>query len=271
MNKFVIVLTTVIFFVGISCEQKIDVGKEQDAIKAVLEKSSKAWSDRDFESIASVWIQDETSTRIGATNGSFGITQGWDGQEARYKTFFENNPEPSANKEIFSNYRMKVYNESAWVILDNTIVNSDGETLNKAMHTYILEKVNNQWKIAALSTVGVTSYENVERNLNTSATYHKLNPEDINNILTDDFIGRNEHSRHTWTKENHQNYWSNNKGTATDTIFYQVANGNWVATMFERRAKMNGRDIQGQGMHFKRFENGKIAEIWEFGDSRQWE
>jgi hypothetical protein len=24
-------------------------------------------------------------------------------------------------------------------------------------------------------------------------------------------------------------------------------------------------------MNFKRFENGKIAEMWEFGDSKQWE
>lgn len=271
MNKSILIVIIAILIAGNACQQKIDVEKEQAAIKSVLEKSSKAWLDRDFEGIASVWVQDESATRIGAMRGSFGITEGWDSQVSRYETFFKNNPEPSQNKEIFSNYRMKVYKESAWVILDNSVVNNEGETLSRALHTYILEKVNDQWKIAALSTVGVASYENVERNLNTSATYHKFNLDDIDMILTDDFIGHNEQSRFTWTKENHKNYWSTNRMEAKDTVYYQVADGNWVATLFERSMKMNGRDVKGEAMHFKRFENGKIVEIYEFGDSRQWE
>ena len=111
----------------------------------------------------------------------------------------------------------------------------------------------------------------VDRNIATSETYHKLNPDDIDNILTDDFIGRNEKSRFTWTKKNHQNYWTNNKGIAKDSIYGQLAQGNWVATLFMRKMEWQGKEIEAESMHFKRFENGKIAEIFEFGDTKQWE
>ena len=96
-----------------------------------------------------------------------------------------------------------------------------------------------------------------------------INPDDIENILTDDFIGRNEKSRFTWTKENHQNFWTENKGMAQDSIYRQLAQGPWVATMFMRKMNWEGRDIEAEFMHFKRFEGEKIAEIFEFGDSKQ--
>lgn len=252
-----------------ACQSSIDVEKEKAAIKGVVQKSSKAWLDRDLESMSSVWAHEEHSARIGASRGSYGIGEGWNALEERYTNLFENNPEPSQNTEYFSNYRIKVYPGSATVILDNEVKSPEGETVNKSIHTYIMEKVDNQWKIAVLSSVSVVSYEWATRNLETSSIYHKLDPNDIDRILTDDFIGRSEHDRNTWTKEQHRNFWTNNKGMAVDTVYRQLAIGNWVATMFERRMKWQGRDVEAQAMHFKRFENEKIAEIWEFGDSRQ--
>ena len=79
----------------------------------------------------------------------------------------------------------------------------------------------------------------------------------------------NTQGRFTWTKENHQNYWTENKGAAQDSIYRQLAQGNWVATMFMRKMNWKGKDVEFESMHFKRFENGKIAEIFEFGDSKQ--
>jgi len=259
----------VILFAGTSCQEKIDVSKEKEAIKTVLEKATKAWLDRDFETMTSVWVQDETATRLNATKGVYGITEGWDNQESRYKTFFKNNPEPGTSKQLFSNYRIKVYPESAWVMVDNSSVDSNGATVNKALHTYILEKLDNQWKIASLSTIGISSYENAERNINTSVAYHQLDPANINDILTDDFIGRNEKSRNTWTKKNHIDFWAKNRETASDSIYGQMAQGSWVATMFDRKMTYQGKDVEVEAMQFKRFEDGKIAEIWEFYDTKQ--
>jgi predicted ester cyclase len=54
-----------------------------------------------------------------------------------------------------------------------------------------------------------------------------------------------------------------------DSIFYHIAEGDWVATRFVRTAEYQGDTVKFEAMHFKRFENGKIAEIWEYGDSKQ--
>ena len=97
----------------------------------------------------------------------------------------------------------------------------------------------------------------------------KLKPENVENILADDFIGHFNASR-TWDKESHFNFLSDNT-TVQDTISGQIAEGNWVATSFHRSATLDGKAVKADLMQFKRFENGKIAEIFEYTDPGQWE
>lgn len=108
----------------------------------------------------------------------------------------------------------------------------------------------------------------VEKNKAIATKYHDLNPDNIDAILAENFIGRNEKGRHTWNRENHRKYLTNGS-FKVDSIFYQIAEGNWVATRFFRRGEYKGDTVTVELMHFKRFENGKISEIWEYGDSRQ--
>ena len=110
--------------------------------------------------------------------------------------------------------------------------------------------------------------DEIQKNKDISVKYHKLNPDDIDVILTDNFIGQNEKSRFTWNREDHRKYLTNGK-YKEDSIFYQIAEGNWVATRYFRIMEWKEDTVKIEGMHFKRFENGKIAEIWEYGDSRQ--
>ena len=110
----------------------------------------------------------------------------------------------------------------------------------------------------------------VEKNKKISAMYHDLNPDDIDKILTEDFIGRHEQNRFTWNRERHRQTWTNNKDMQ-DSIFHQIAEGDWVATRFVRKGIYGGRPVRAEIMHFKRFKNGKIAEIWEYTDHNQWE
>ena len=108
----------------------------------------------------------------------------------------------------------------------------------------------------------------IEKNKKVSTIYHELKAENIDDILTEDFSGRNEKDRHTWNREDHRSYLSNGN-YKKDTILNQVAEGNWVATRFERTMDWNGKRVSGEMMQFKRFEKGKIAEIWEYGDRGQ--
>lgn len=72
---------------------------------------------------------------------------------------------------------------------------------------------------------------------------HELNPDNMDEILSDDFISQNEQSRYTGNKENHKNYWTNNRGVATDKIYHQIAESSWVATWFIRTGEQNGETI----------------------------
>lgn len=108
----------------------------------------------------------------------------------------------------------------------------------------------------------------LQKNKEIATKYHELNPENIDIILTDNFIGRHAKDRFTWSKEDHRKYLSNGE-FKKDSIFNQVAEGNWVATRFIRTGLLNGDTVSVECMHFKRFDNGKIAEIWEYFDPRQ--
>jgi predicted SnoaL-like aldol condensation-catalyzing enzyme len=120
-----------------------------------------------------------------------------------------------------------------------------------------------------MSILRTLSYDRVNGNREMSTLYHELKPEDVENILADDFIGHL-NDDFTWTKEDHFYFHSNN-ASMKDTITYQIAEGNWVATTFHRTGNLEGRAVKGDMMQFKRFEDGKIAEIFEYADPGQWE
>ena len=104
----------------------------------------------------------------------------------------------------------------------------------------------------------------IEANKKIAAMYHDLNPDNIDVIFTEDFIGRGENG-HTWNREDHREYLSNGR-FKVDSISHQIAEGEWVATMYTRTMEYKGDTISAPIMHFKRFEDGKIAEVWEYYD-----
>ena len=57
----------------------------------------------------------------------------------------------------------------------------------------------------------------------------------------------------------------------SDILYEVVAEGEFVAVRFARTGTYQGREMQIEMMQMVRFEDGKIAEIWEYVDSKQWE
>ena len=88
--------------------------------------------------------------------------------------------------------------------------------------------------------------------------------------LTEEFSGFNEEYKNTWTKENHQNFLSNHP-EIKDTVYSQIGQGDLVATKFARTMNYQGKDVKIDVLHLKRFENGKIAEIIEYSDTKELE
>ena len=80
-----LVFVSLIYFS--SCEKKIDIEKEKQAIKAVFEQEKNAFFKQDLAGMADTWVKDQSSVKI--YMGSNGQTKlsGWDGRgsSGRYR------------------------------------------------------------------------------------------------------------------------------------------------------------------------------------------
>ena len=159
MKKYGLTLFALILLAGTSCQEKVDIEKEKEAIKTVLEEETNAARDSDFDRLAATWVQDETSIWLGTGKSGYTYGVGWKKIGSDFKEYFENNPEPGTGKFENTNYRIKVYKESAWAIYDQVMYNSEGEVTWENIGVRFLEKVDGEWKIVYLSFVNTTSYE----------------------------------------------------------------------------------------------------------------
>ena len=155
MKKYLI-LVLLVFFAGTSChhQEKIDIEKEKEAILALITEETNAYHDKDFERFAECYVQNETNIRIlGGEGEKISYTVGWEEVGSDFKEWFESNPDPTPNNEVKKNFKIKVYNDCAWIVFEEEDFNDDGESNGKGVGTNFLEKVDGKWKIAYLSRV----------------------------------------------------------------------------------------------------------------------
>ena len=100
-----------------------------------------------------------------------------------------------------------------------------------------------------------------------AATYHELDPMNVDSIFTEDFTGNGENG-HTWDRESHRDYLANGR-FKVDSIIRQVAEDDWVCTHFTRTMNYKGERITVPVMHFKHFDGRKIDEVWEYYDFKE--
>ncbi len=162
MKKYGLTLFALILLAGTSCQEKIDIEKEKEAIKAVIEEETNGFMDRDFDRMAATFVEDSTNIRLSASKSGFSYYVGWEEISSLYKKYIENNPEPSTYKYVKTNYKIKVYKESAWAIFDEAVYDNEGEFIRKNISVQFLEKVNDKWRIVYFSLVNTTSYEDEE-------------------------------------------------------------------------------------------------------------
>ena len=155
MKKYLMPLVLLVFFAGTSCHhhEKIDIEKEKEAILALITEETQAYHDKDYERFAACYVQDESNIRILGGEGEFSYIVGWEEVGSGFKEWFENNPDPTPNNEVKKNFKIKVYNDCAWIVFEEEDFNDDGESNGKGIGTNFLEKVDGKWKIAYLSRV----------------------------------------------------------------------------------------------------------------------
>ncbi|MFC2114924.1 nuclear transport factor 2 family protein [Bacteroidota bacterium] len=168
MKNITYSILTLVFFAGIiSCQKKIDIEKEKAAIKAVIEEETNAYIDRDYDRFAATYLQDKSFIRLDARKADYDYILGWGydyivGWEEMGSVFtggFDDNSDTLHYKFVNTNYKIKVYPESAWAVYDETWYDLEEEFVRLNISVRFLEKVNGEWKIVYLSGVNTTSYD----------------------------------------------------------------------------------------------------------------
>jgi len=172
MKKFIYtILTLSLISGGSSCREEIDIEKEKEAIKAVIEEETNSYIENDYDRFAETYVRDKTFIRLNASKDEYNYIEGWGynyivGWEEISLAFRENskgNPDPRLYRYENSNYKIKVYPQSAWAVYDEIWYDKDGELTEYNIDVRFLENVDGAWKIVYLSTVNTTSYnEEVE-------------------------------------------------------------------------------------------------------------
>ena len=98
MRKNYFLLIAIVLFVATSCQEVIDIEKEKEAIINVIEGEAKAFIERDYDRVASMYVQDETNIRMGASKMGYGYRVRWEEIGSAFKKYIENNPEPDTRK-----------------------------------------------------------------------------------------------------------------------------------------------------------------------------
>ena len=153
MKNLLFGVSALIFLTLISCEEKIDVAKEKEAVLKVLQEEGDAFAANNLNRISAIHIQDSTLTRLEQGVNSLTIYKGWTDIKKLYENYIKvNSTEPSwvNPKNIKDNVIIKVTGNAAWVLCDNIWEFEYNNVQMKQTNVQItfLEKIDGAWKIS---------------------------------------------------------------------------------------------------------------------------
>lgn len=151
-----------------SCQEKTDIEAEKQAIIDVINAETQAYLDFDFDKVISYYVQDSLNFRLTTGADDHVFLEGWDEVEAFFKSDLidgDANTPPNTHINVEKdNYRIKVYENSAYVICTErwTYTTADNVVEIDSRQVRFMEKVDGEWKIAFLSFVGTSGYDEDE-------------------------------------------------------------------------------------------------------------
>lgn len=155
MKNRMLLLTAVIFIALTSCEEKIDIEKEKEAIKAVFEQEKDGFFAQDLDVMAETWIQEPSSVKMFMSAEGQTKFEGWD---AISKNSREQVADTTWDRKLiivtFKDYQINILDdESAWVMCSALWESTYQGAPMKMVQTRIqvLEKTEGKWKFALMA------------------------------------------------------------------------------------------------------------------------
>lgn len=136
-----------------SCKpSQVDIAKEEEAIKEVINAETQAWIDKDPIKQKEYFIHDEHQTRVNIQDSVYYITAGWDKRSTEIDTVtkyvdWKGVDQFKVEKEFLG---IKIMDRTAWVILKETqMMTYNNSPANAVALIYlVLEKPDKDWKIS---------------------------------------------------------------------------------------------------------------------------
>ena len=152
MKKIIFLFLALLLIAGSSCQEKIDIEKENEAIMAVLQERGDAMVARDMERLFAIHVQDSLDTRLTYPLGenNYTIYAGWDEIKSLFESWAEMDRGFEDAKNWEDNVILKVIDDCAWLICDNhwSWKNEGEPGVRDNIQITFLEKIEGEWKIS---------------------------------------------------------------------------------------------------------------------------
>lgn len=148
------------------CQRPVDLEEERAAIIKVINKETDAYLDRDFDAVFSTHVQDSLNMRLTAGADNYVFLEGWE-EVAKHLSGDETEDDLGPGQHISvekTNYRMKIYPNSAFVVCDQKWTSDYGDDVTEinSIQVRFMEKIGGEWKISFVSWIGTSGYMELE-------------------------------------------------------------------------------------------------------------
>ncbi|MEX0986676.1 MAG: nuclear transport factor 2 family protein [Bacteroidales bacterium] len=164
-----------------SCRNTIDIEAEKQTIIDVINAETEAYMNFDFDKVAEFYIHDSLNFRLTTGSDDHIFLEGWDEVENFFREeLIEGNPNTPSDTHIKvakDNYRIRVYERSAFVLCDEMWTYTTDEKVIEieSRQVRFMEKLDGEWKIAFLSFIGTSGYEAEEELEGLGLEYNSVN------------------------------------------------------------------------------------------------
>lgn len=145
---------------------------EKETIKTIIVKEATTWANRDFESWASTWHQNDDIIAVFVSATGYNETIGWENLSANVKQQFNNSSEPIRERIVRDNFVVRVDGNIAWATYKQFRITEDSRKKTRSREMRSLIKNAGQWRLTSLTTIYDASFEpsltGIENSINTS-------------------------------------------------------------------------------------------------------
>jgi hypothetical protein len=131
----------------------MNLAREEEAIKAVINKETQAWIDKNPDQMKEFYIHDSYQTRVNIQDSVYSVTTGWEKRSTAIDTLAKyadwvGVDQFKVEKEFIV---IKVIDEkTAWAVLRETqsMIFNGSPARAESIITVVLEKQDKNWKIS---------------------------------------------------------------------------------------------------------------------------